>query len=188
MAPVDFDVVLEKSNELETRFLQNPKNDLQELQKIVQEQEHALRFPSVSYSDCYTLGEIIRRLYSQARYTAPIVIDITINGHQVFHLAFDGSSPDNDAFIKRKYATVNRFHMSSFRMGLMMSDSKTTISTKYNVPEGDYGAFGGGFPLTLTSGVQIGVICVSGLRQVQDHCIIVRAVAQLLQNGPAASK
>ncbi|WBW71267.1 protein with a role in ER insertion of tail-anchored membrane protein [Schizosaccharomyces osmophilus] len=188
MASVDYVTILENSVALENQFLQNPSFDVLLCQQCVKEQERALRFPSISYSDCYNLGEIIRKLYSQAKYTAPIVIDIVINGHQVFHAAFDGSSPDNDAFIKRKYATVNRFHMSSFRMGLNMSKDKTTMSQKYNVPDEEYGAFGGGFPITLTSGVQIGVICVSGLRQVQDHCIIVRAIVQLLQNGPAASK
>ncbi|EPX74131.1 uncharacterized protein SOCG_03344 [Schizosaccharomyces octosporus yFS286] len=187
MSSVNFDTILEKSHELEDRFLRAPKSDPALLQKIVEEQEHVLRFPSISYSDCYSLGEIIRKLYSEAKYTAPIVIDMVINGHQVFHAAFDGSSPDNDAFIKRKYATVNRFHMASFRMGLMMTQGGTTMSGKYNVPEEEYGAFGGGFPITLSSGVQIGVICVSGLRQVQDHCIIVRAIAQLLQNRPTAS-
>lgn len=153
--------ILKRTDHLEESFLKNPNDNLKELENIIIEQEEALRFSSLSYADCYSLGVIVRDLYAKAAYTAPIVIDITLNGHQVFHLAYDGSSPDNDAFIKRKYATVQRFRMSSMRMGLMMAQQGTTMPAKYDVPAEEYGAFGGGFPIKLTSGIQIGVFCIS---------------------------
>jgi uncharacterized protein (UPF0303 family) len=48
-----------------------------------------------------------------ARTHGPLVIDITLNGHQIFRFAMQGTGPDFDEWITRKRNVVDRFRHSS---------------------------------------------------------------------------
>ena len=60
-------------------------------------EEAELRFPAFTEDDAWTLG---CAMVATARAAgAPVAIDITRHGHQLFHAALPGSSPDNDRWI-----------------------------------------------------------------------------------------
>jgi uncharacterized protein (UPF0303 family) len=88
----------------------------------------------------------------------------------------DGTSPDNWHWITRKEATVYRFHHSSYYMGRYLASQQTTIEQKYFVPEREYAAHGGAFPLIIDGLGVVGVVAVSGLPQAEDHQLVVDAM------------
>ena len=74
-------------------------------------EEQDLQFSSFTNDDAWDLGSA---LVAAARERgAPVVVDVTRNGHQLFRAALTGSSPDNDSWIARKERVVQRFGHSS---------------------------------------------------------------------------
>ena len=106
----------------------------------------------------------------------PIAIDIVRNGHRLFHFAFDGACPDNEQWIRRKAALVNRVGHSSFYEGRMLASEGCTIEESRLIPETDFAAHGGAFPLIIRDVGPIGHVAVSGLPQEQDHALVVEAL------------
>ena len=106
----------------------------------------------------------------------PIAIDITRHGHKLFHYAFDGASPDNEKWIERKAASVDRFGHSSFYIGRMLAfDGQTMMESKL-VSETDFAPHGGAFPLLIKDVGPVGHVAVSGLPQEEDHALVVEAL------------
>lgn len=90
-----------------------------------------------------------------------------------------GVIPDNLEWIKRKRATVLRFHRSTFFLGCKARIEDRTPESAYRLSERDYAFHGGGFPIRVrgSEGIQ-GAVVVSGLKQADDHAL----VASVLKN------
>ena len=56
-----------------------------------------------------------------------MAIDVTRHGHQLFHTALEGSSPDNDRWVERKARVVDRFGHSSLYVRLLCEQDGTTL-------------------------------------------------------------
>ncbi|SRR5258708_3544297 len=106
----------------------------------------------------------------------PITIDITRYGQQLFHYAMSGTCADNDEWIKRKINVVRRFGHSSYYIGMHLKNIGQTIEQKYLIPESEYGAHGGSFPLIILDVGVVGTVTVSGLPQVEDHELVVETL------------
>jgi uncharacterized protein (UPF0303 family) len=111
----------------------------------------------------------------------PITIDIRRGEQQLFHASRPGTSADNDEWVKRKVRLVNRFGHSSYYLGQQLKFEGKRIEERFLLPESEYAAHGGCFPILLKVTGMVGTITVSGLAQEEDHKLVVRAIKQCLE-------
>jgi uncharacterized protein (UPF0303 family) len=142
-------------------------------------EEERLVFPSFDYQVGWDLGSALRA--AALRENLPVAVLIRRNGQRIFHTALPGSSADNDAWLERKSAVVDRFGHSSFYVGCRAraeGDVDFNVSSRLD-PE-KFAAHGGAFPLRVMGSGCIGTIAVSGLPQVDDHRFVVEQLALFL--------
>ncbi len=136
--------------------------------------EHELQFSSFTNDDAWALGcDLVEAAREQ---DAPVAIDIQRNGHQLFHAALPGATPDNDEWIRRKVRVVRRFQHSSLAVGQASRERGTTFEEQHGLDPLEYAAHGGGFPIIVRSVGPVGVVTLSGLPQVEDHRMVVAAI------------
>src|SRR3712207_2093329 len=112
-------------------------------------EEHELLFSSFTNDDAWALG---CDLFEAAReQDAPVAIDIERNGHQLFHAALPGATPDNDEWIRRKVRVVRRFQHSSLAVRQASVERGTTFEEQYGLDPLRYAAHGGAFPVLVRS-------------------------------------
>ena len=137
-------------------------------------EEQDLQFRSFTNDDAWDLG---CALVAAAReHGAPVVVDVTRNGHRLFRAALTGSSPDNDSWIARKERVVHRFGHSSLYVRQASIERGTTFEEEFALDPAQYAAHGGAVPVVVRSVGPVGVVAVSGLPQVEDHRLVVAAV------------
>jgi uncharacterized protein (UPF0303 family) len=144
---------------------------------IIARQEAELLFPSFNHDTAWRLGLSLRELAISRKHS--IVIDIRRFGQphqQLFYTALAGTTPDNPRWVQRKINVVARFHRSSYAIGLALEQSNRTFNDRYNLPDADYAAHGGSFPIHVAGTGIIGSITVSGLPQREDHNLVVEAL------------
>ncbi|RAL16290.1 DUF967 domain protein [Aspergillus homomorphus CBS 101889] len=131
----------------------------------------------------------------------PTVDHQPVPPHVVFQCATEpGTIPDNEVWVRRKRNTVLRWGVSSWLMRnkllAALSDSEkagveAAFVKKYALRSScggavadDYAIHGGGFPVRVrgVDGV-VGVIVVSGLKQEDDHQVIVDVVREFILQG-----
>ncbi len=78
-----------------------------ELLKDLLQQEEEIQFSSFNNDMAFAVGTAL--LEAARSKSKPVTIDIARNGQQLFHFAMEGTSLDNDVWIKRKNNVVNRF-------------------------------------------------------------------------------
>jgi uncharacterized protein (UPF0303 family) len=137
-------------------------------------EEQELQFSSFTNDDAWDLGSA---LVAAARERgAPVVIDVSRNGHQLFRAALTGSTPDNDSWIARKQRVVHRFGHSSLYVRQASIERGTTFEEEFALDPTQYAAHGGAVPVLVRSVGPVGVVAVSGLPQVEDHRMVVAAI------------
>jgi uncharacterized protein (UPF0303 family) len=141
-------------------------------------EEAELQFPGFTEDDAWALGSALVATARAAE--LPVAIDVTRNGHQLFHAALPGSSPDNDRWIERKARVVDRFGHSSLYMRVLSELDGSTFEDKFLLDGREYAAHGGAFPLLVRGVGPIGTVVVSGLPQVEDHRMVVTALREHL--------
>lgn len=136
--------------------------------------EQELQFAKFNEVVAWQIGS---QLVEQGRKAKlPITIDITRGNHQLFHASLPGTAADNDEWVKRKVRLVNRFGHSSFYMGQMLKHKGKTIEQSYLIPESEFAAHGGCFPIIVKGTGMVGTITVSGLPQEEDHKLVVESI------------
>jgi uncharacterized protein (UPF0303 family) len=141
------------------------------------QQESALTFPAFSPDTAWQIGATLRDLAIARKFG--IVIDVRRFGaphQQLFYTALAGTTPDNQRWVARKIATVARFHKCSYHVGRLLEQSGLSFSARYNLPEEDYAAHGGCFPIIVAGTGIVGAVTVSGLAQREDHNLVVEAL------------
>ncbi|MFI7382966.1 heme-degrading domain-containing protein [Streptomyces sp. NPDC049813] len=144
----------------------------------LEEQERRLVLDSFTYDDAWALGTLLVELARERR--APVAVDITRGGQQLFHAALPGSTPDNDAWIARKRRVVERYQSSSYLVGSRFRAKGTTFEDSSRLDPDAYAAHGGAFPLTVRGAGVVGVVVVSGLPQIEDHALVVEALERFI--------
>ncbi|WP_213805282.1 heme-degrading domain-containing protein [Granulicella sp. dw_53] len=145
-------------------------------------QEKELHFPQFDHDTAWALGLILRELAVARKLS--IVIDIRRFGQPfqpLFYTALPGTTPDNSRWVLRKSNTVARFHRSSYAVGLYLKHTNTTIAEKHSLPDEDYAAHGGSFPLHVAGAGVLGAVTVSGLPQREDHNLVIEALCLQLR-------
>lgn len=158
-----------------------PPRELDEIDRI----DTSLAFPLFTADTAWTLGNLLRQRLLP--HTSPVVIDISLahGQHCVFRATtHSGTNPDNDSWVARKRATVLRFGKSTWFMHNKMGGDEAAFARKYALGEraGEFAIHGGGWPVRVR-GVEgvVAVVVVSGLKQEQDHGVIVQVVGELLE-------
>lgn len=148
-----------------------------QLQQLL-EQEATLQFDSFNEDDAWQLGCLF--VDKAHKDKLGITIDISTKDKVLFHYSCLGTNPDNDQWVIRKKAVVNRFGHSSWYIGFKLEEQKLSLEQKYYVSEREYAAHGGCFPLIVRDTGIIGTVTVSGLAQGDDHAVVVEVLGQYL--------
>ena len=135
-------------------------------------EEAELQFASFTNDDAWDLGTAL----VEAARGLPVAVDIHRFGQQLFHAALPGTSADNDDWIRRKTAVVNRFGHSSLYMRQSFVERGTTFEEATGLDPREYAAHGGGFPILVRDVGPVGVVVVSGLPQLEDHALVVSTI------------
>jgi uncharacterized protein (UPF0303 family) len=141
-------------------------------------EEQRLVFDHFDHRTAWELGSAMRTSASLAE--LPIAISIRRNGQRLFHAALPGSAPDNDAWLDRKAAVVDRYGHSSYYVGCQFRSRGGTFDANSRLDVNVYAAHGGAFPLIVRSAGIIGTIAVSGLTQIDDHTFVVEHIGRHL--------
>lgn len=145
----------------------------------------SLVFPHFTAQTAWTLGSALRtRLLGFAK---PAVVDISLahGPHCLFHATtHSGTAPDNDAWVARKRTSVLRFARSTWSLHNKFAGDEAAFAAKFGLGAraAEYAIHGGGWPVRVR-GVEgvVAVVVVSGLKQEQDHAVIVQVVSELLE-------
>src|SRR5258708_6300058 len=144
-------------------------------------QEAELHFPSFDYDTAWRLGLSLRELALSRKQAIVIDIPRFARPHQPLFYTALGGTPDNARWVQRKSNVVARFHRSSYAIGLTLEQTNRTFSDRYNLPDADYAAHGGSFPIHIAGTGIIGSLTVCGLPQRDDHHLVVEALCGVLQ-------
>jgi uncharacterized protein (UPF0303 family) len=152
--------------------------DMSEDLVAIARQEQRLQFPAFDEALAWAVGCRLRDIALVRK--APLVIDVRRFGQLLFFCALAGSTPDNADWARRKSNVVNRFHRSSYAMGLELQQKNTTLPDRFGLFLADFAAHGGSFPVALSGSGVVGSITVSGLPQRADHELVVEALCDQL--------
>lgn len=158
-----------------------PPRELDEIELV----DSSLSFPSFTAQTAWALGNLLRtKLFA---FSKPAVVDISLahGNHCLFHcVTHSGTTPDNDEWVARKRNTVWRWGVSSWWMHNKFAGDEMAFAAKFGLSTkaSEYAIHGGGWPIRVR-GVEgvVAVVVVSGLRQEQDHGIIVQTVSEMLE-------
>lgn len=157
----------------------------EDLEKIAL-QERELRLARFDAQVAWELGSKIRAMAIERGLT--LVVDVRRFGQPLFYAALDGTTPDNPEWVRRKSNVVARFHRSSYGVGITQKLSGTTPVERHGLPVADYAADGGSFPVAVEGAGVVGSVTDSGLRQRDDHDLVVEALCAMLGRDFAALK
>jgi uncharacterized protein (UPF0303 family) len=146
---------------------------------ILEQQEKLLRFASFNAENAWELGCYLRTLLVDCR--AGGTIEIELAGHLLFACATPTANPGQADWIRRKRNVVHRFGRSSYAIGLILESNDETLQSRHCLRLSDYAAHGGGFPILLEGTGPVGSVVMSGLPQRDDHCLVVAALAKVLE-------
>jgi uncharacterized protein (UPF0303 family) len=142
-------------------------------------QESRLVFDWFDDDTAWALGSTLRDVASAAE--LPVAISVRRNGRLLFFAALPGSSADNEGWLARKCAVVDRYGHSSLRVGEQFRVDGKSFDTDSRLDPTQYAAHGGAFPILLTGTGCIGTVAVSGLPQRDDHQLVVDAIERVLE-------
>src|SRR3712207_3976779 len=115
-------------------------------------EEEELRFDGFTNDDAWDLGSALVAV--ARRDGAPVAVDVSRHGHQLFHAALPGTSPDNDSWIQRKTRVVHRFGHSSLFVRQASIERGTTFEEQFGLDPQLYAAHGGARSEEHTSELQ----------------------------------
>lgn len=148
-------------------------------------QEERLRFVRFDAEVAWAIGCALRS--AAIEQGGSVAIDITLAGAPLFYTAMPGATPNNAEWIRRKKNVLQRFHKSSYAVGLEYRQSDSSLEARTGAPLADFATAGGCFPIRIAgSDAVLGSITVSGLPERQDHELVVRVLAQHIGVDPAS--
>lgn len=149
-----------------------------ELLDELEAQESRLVFDRFDENTAWALGVALREAALAAAH--PVAISIRRNGQRLFHAALAGSSADNDGWLERKTAVVERYGRSSLRVGEQFRVDGGSFDTDSRLDPSSYAAHGGAFPILVRGTGCVGTVAVSGLPEMDDHRLVVEALEAFL--------
>lgn len=137
-----------------------------------------LILPHFDESTALALGLRLVQMAKDA--SLPVVINIRSPNRCYFHAALPGSAPLNDLWAQRKSATALAFHKASLLAGTEHRERGETLA-KHGLSSEAYADHGGAVPIVVKGVGVVACVTVSGLPQVEDHRLAVRAIEEMLR-------
>lgn len=145
---------------------------------LIIEQENRLVFDHFDEATAFAIGATIRqRAVEEA---LGLVVDVRLWDRQLFYAAMPGTTCDNPDWVRRKVNTVKRLHKSSYRVVLEQAREDRMFPPHRVMNVEDYALAGGGFPIRLKGVGAVGCITVSGLKERDDHQVVVDGICTVL--------
>ena len=110
-------------------------------------QESALVFDRFDDDTAWAVGVALRDAARAA--SSPVAISIRRNGQRLFHAALPGATADNDGWLERKSAVVDRYGHSSLYVGEEFRAAGKTFEDSSRLDPSRYAAHGGAFPVLV---------------------------------------
>jgi len=155
--------------------------ELQELIALVDRQEELLRLKTFNSSVAWELGNLFHEKI--VKEDLPIAVSIrTISGKILFHYSSDTANFDSQGWLDRKFNTVQRFETSTLRYALFLRSRGATLLER-GLDPAKFVSGGGGFPIRTIDSMLVGAILVSGLKDTEDHAVIVKVLERYLNVG-----
>lgn len=142
-------------------------------------QEQRLVLEQFDETTAWELGLALRAAAVDAG--LPVAMSVRRNGQRLFHAALPGASADNDAWLERKCAVVDRDSHSSMLVGETFRVAGRSFDKDSRLDVNLFAAHGGAFPVLVSGTGCIGTIAVSGLPQREDHDLVVRVLQAFLE-------
>ena len=136
-----------------------------------------LELPRFDEASALRLGQVLVDL-ARADHL-PVVIDIRTADRVLFHAGLPGSAPLNDLWAQRKSNTALMFQLPSLLVAAR-NRAKNEALDRHGLSGADYADSGGAIPIRVAGVGVVAVATVSGLPQVEDHKLVVRAIKALL--------
>jgi uncharacterized protein (UPF0303 family) len=144
------------------------------------DQEARLVFRRFDHDTAWRLGVALVDAARARR--LPLVVSVRRNGQRLFHAALPGSSADNDAWIERKSAVVDRYGHSSYLVGQRFLADGRDFDRSSRLDPDRFAAHGGVFPVLVRDVGAVGTVGVSGLPQADDHAFVVEQLEAFLRS------
>ena len=141
-------------------------------------QEERLVFSGFDEDDAWHLGVALRE--TAVAQHLPVAISVRCLGRQLFHTALPGTSADNDGWLARKCAVVDRYGQSSLRVGEQFRVDGGSFDTDARLDVATFAAHGGAFPILVPGLGCVGTVAASGLPQREDHRFVVETLERHL--------
>lgn len=152
-------------------------NNREAVMELCAREEEELRFQRLTNEDALHLGLAIAE--EAKRRGVALTIRIERNQQELFHYAMPGTAADNDTWVRRKCALVNRVGKSSYHYKLWL-ESRGQAMRDRALDDFIYAAAGGAFPIHVQNVGVVGAVAVSGLPQEEDHKFVVSSVEKFL--------
>jgi uncharacterized protein (UPF0303 family) len=144
----------------------------------LQDDERDLVFDTFDEVVAWELGQLL--VNSALTEGLPLAIAIRRNGQRLFHAGLPGSSADNDGWLDRKMAVVDRYGHSSYLVGERFRVAGGSFDTDARLDNEVFAAHGGAFPVLLRGTGCIGAVAASGLPEAEDHEFVTRVLRGFL--------
>ena len=105
-----------------------------------------------------------------------IAIEISRLSHRVFTFIDDTLPADKHNWLRRKANIVKHFEESSLSVKNDLVNGNMTLDKTFGLAEKDYVAKGGAIPIFVKEAGMVAVIAVSGLKDIDDHQLIIDAL------------
>jgi uncharacterized protein (UPF0303 family) len=136
-----------------------------------------LILPRFTEAEALTLGLALVGLARDGGHG--VVIDIRTADRTLFHVAMPGATPLNDLWARRKSNTALLFQASSLLVGTRNRAKGETVARE-GLDSAEYADHGGAVPIRVAGVGVVAVATVSGLPQIEDHRLVVRAIEAML--------
>ncbi len=105
-----------------------------------------------------------------------IAVQIERLNHTIFLFVGDGLPKDKHNWLKRKANITKHFEESSLSIKEDLANGNMTLGKTFALDENEYVAKGGAIPIFVKTAGMVAVVSVSGLKDVDDHQIILDAL------------
>lgn len=105
-----------------------------------------------------------------------IAVEISRLNHTIFLYVDDGLPADKHNWLRRKANVAKHFEESSLAVKATLEKREMSLEKPFGLDEKDYIAKGGSIPVFVKNAGMIATITVSGLRDFEDHDIIIEAL------------
>lgn len=139
------------------------------------QQEDELQFDYFNNDLAWQLGCKLKEIAEQKN--RHVAIEIYAFKQTLFSFAMANTQLDNQLWIKRKRRTVLRFGNSSYYINQYNKSKNRVFEEQDHIDAKQYAGHGGAFPIRIRNSGLVGVVTVSGLPQIEDHQMVIEALA-----------